>query len=233
MNVAILTAGGTGSRMNNKVPKQFITVNEIPIIIYTLEQFQNNKNVDKIIVACLKDWQPMLKAYKQEFNISKLEYIADGGATGLESIRNCVDMISGNLNKDDNLLIHDGNRPLIDDETINNSIKVCNKYGSAVTYIDINDGILAVDNDNNITDYNLSRENVKATQTPHAFKYSTISEIYNKIDDYSKYISVADAAGKMGYPLKLVYGSELNFKITTRGDLVIFKAIIDSRSGNV
>jgi 2-C-methyl-D-erythritol 4-phosphate cytidylyltransferase len=226
MNVAILTAGGTGTRMNNNVPKQFLTVNDIPIIVYTLRKFQNNKNIDKIAIACLKGWQQVMHSYKLEFGIDKLRWIVEGGATNLGSIENCLKAI-GEIGEDDNIIIHDGNRPLVSSKIIDDNLKNCSRSHGTTTIIDINDGVLIVDKNHNIIDNSVSRDNIKRTQTPHCFKFGMIEEIFNKIDDKNKYISVADAATKMGYDLKLVSGSDLNFKITTLDDLTHFKLMID------
>lgn len=229
---AILTAGGSGTRMNNNIPKQFITVNEIPIIIYTLQKFQNNPDVDKIIIACLKEWQPMLKAYISEFNISKAESVVEGGETGIESIRKCFEVIEESERKGV-VLIHDGNRPLVSDEIIHQNIVAAKSVGATTTYIDIHDGIVRVDDDLNIQASDFKREEIKPTQTPHCFTHDIISDIFQKIDDAKKYISIADAATQLGYDVKLVKGSEVNFKITTPNDLAIFEAITSKRFGNV
>lgn len=230
---AILTAGGVGSRMQKDIPKQFTTVNDIPIIIYTLRQFQKSEYIDKIVVACLKEWQPVLRAYSKEFNISKLQTIVEGGDTGIDSIYNAFNGLSDN---DDNdiVVIHDGNRPLIDEQIIKNNIEMVKKYNCATTtYIDVNDGIVRVDPNLNIQKSDLRREDIKSTQTPHGFNYKNLKEIFSKITDSSWYISLADAALNLGYDVKLVKGSELNFKITTPNDLTLFESIVNIRQGNV
>lgn len=232
MTTVILTAGGTGSRMKNNIPKQFITVNEIPIIIYTLQQFQKNKDIDKIIIACIKEWQPVLRAYSTEFNISKLDAIVEGGSTGIESIKNCFDVL-GSCESDDIVLIHDGNRPLISDDIIEENIKAAKVTGATTTYIDIHDGIIKVNKLLDIQQADFKREYVKSTQTPHCFKYGVLKQIFPKIHDFNSYISLADAATKLGYKVGLVRGSEINFKITSPNDLVLFEAILNSRFGNV
>lgn len=230
---AILTAGGVGSRMQKDVPKQFTTVNDIPIIIYTLRQFQKSEYVDKIVVACLKEWQPVLRAYSKEFNISKLQTIVEGGETGIDSIYNAFNGLSDN---DDNdiVVIHDGNRPLIDEQIIKNNIEMVKKYNCATTtYIDVNDGIVRVDSNLNIQKSDLRREDIKSTQTPHSFNYKNLKEVFGKIFDSSQYISLADAALNLGYDVKLVRGSELNFKITMPNDLMLFESIINTRQSDV
>lgn len=228
----ILTAGGTGSRMQNNIPKQFITVNEIPIIIYTLQQFQRSDSVDNIIIACIPEWQPMLRAYGREFDISKLSEVVAGGGTGIESIKNCFDAL-GEVGDDDIVIVHDGNRPLVSDIIIKSNIEAALQVGATSTYIDIHDGIVRVDESLNILHSDLKRDDVKSTQTPHAFKYSVLRSIFPKIEDMSQYISLADAATKLGYEVALVRGSEINFKITTQNDLTMFEAILNSRYKSV
>lgn len=228
---AILTAGGTGSRMQNNIPKQFLTVNNIPVIIYTLQQFQNNKNIDDIIIACLKEWQPVLRAYTQEFNISKVSSIIEGGETGIDSIVNCFNGIDTNENG--LVIIHDGNRPLVTDDIINQNLEAASVDGATSTYIDIHDGVVRVDSMLNALPTDIKRQDIKSTQTPHAFKYNTLKEIIERIDDKNKYISLADAALKFDYKVTLVKGSETNFKITTQNDLAIFESIINVRFGSV
>lgn len=232
MTIAFLTAGGSGTRMNNSIPKQFITVKEIPIIIYTLQKFQNNPNVDKIVIACLEEWQTVLKAYIREFNITKVEKIVNGGETGIDSIRNCFESVS-DLQENDTILIHDGNRPLVSDDIIEQNITSATEFGVTSTYIDIHDGIVKVDDNLNVQPGSISRASIKSTQTPHGFKYGVLGNVFSKIDNVNNYISLADAATTFGYKVALVKGSEINFKITTKNDLTIFEAIISKGSRDV
>lgn len=227
---AILTAGGVGSRMQNNIPKQFLTVNNIPIIIYTLQQFQSNENVDNIVIACLDEWQPMLRAYVKEFDISKVSSIVEGGETGVDSIINCFNEIDEN---NEIVIIHDGNRPLVTDDIINDNLVAAREIGATSTYIDIHDGIVQVDDNLHAIPTDIKRQDIKSTQTPHAFKQSVLQDIINTIDDKNAYISLADAALKLGKNLTLVKGSETNFKITTQNDLTMFEAIINMRFSGV
>ena len=231
---AILTAGGTGSRMKRNLPKQFVTVNDIPVIIYTLQRFQKNKIVENVIVACLKEWQPVLRAYGKEFNITNLKHIVNGGSTGVESIKNAFNAIE-DAKDDDIVLIHDGNRPLVDDDIIENNITSAKKTGVTTTYTDIHDGVIKVDKSLKIQKSDITRDDIKSTQTPHCFKYKTLKKIFSEIDDvdFSKYISLADMASRLNYEVALVKGSDLNFKITTPDELALFEAIINSKYGNV
>lgn len=122
MNIAILTAGGVGSRTHQDIPKQFIHVNNKPVIIYTLEAFQKHPNVDEICVAILEGWDQILWAYAKQFNITKLKYVVTGGTTGQESIFNGLSAIRKDHSDDDVVIIHDGNRPMVEPEVITNNL---------------------------------------------------------------------------------------------------------------
>ena len=113
MNTAIIIAGGIGSRMGQEIPKQFLTVNEIPIIIYTLKAFQQHKNIDRIVVACLSGWEEALKAYCKQFAITKLEAVVVAGNTRFESICNGLNYLEKSSCSSDLITIHDANRPLV------------------------------------------------------------------------------------------------------------------------
>ena len=110
MVVALLTAAGTGSRMGQDIPKQFMYVEEKPIIIHTMDAFQHHPSIDAMMVVTLPAWREVLKAYASQFNISKLKWIVDGGETGQESIHNGLKELSKHLSDDDTVMIHDGNR---------------------------------------------------------------------------------------------------------------------------
>jgi 2-C-methyl-D-erythritol 4-phosphate cytidylyltransferase len=134
--IALLTAGGIGSRMQQDIPKQFLHVNNKPIIIYTLEAFQNNPNIDSIIIAVLQDWDNILWAYAKQYKITKLKWVVTGGATGQESIHNClVKLEEEGIDTNTPIMIHDGNRPMISQDIIADSIATFKKYGSAVAAI--------------------------------------------------------------------------------------------------
>ena len=111
MNIALLIAGGKGVRMNQDIPKQFLNINDKPVIIYTLEAFQKHPEIDEIAVVCLEGWQEILWAYARQFNISKLKWVVDGGLCGQESILNGVFELEKHYEDNDIVLIHDGIRP--------------------------------------------------------------------------------------------------------------------------
>ena len=106
-NVAIILAGGVGSRMGGKMPKQFLSLNDKPVIIHTLENFQKHPQIDSIIIVCVKDWISHLQEILDEYNISKVSSIVEGGETGHDSTRNGIFSLKGVLNDDDFIIIHD------------------------------------------------------------------------------------------------------------------------------
>lgn len=234
MNVAVLTAGGSGTRMNNNIPKQFLTVNDIPIIIYTLRSFQCNERIDKIVVACLKAWQPALESYKKEFSITKLDMIVDGGNEGSESISNCLDGLTDVCSDDDIIIIHDGNRPFVSHEVIDDAIKVCMENGNAVAVTPSTEVLVEDKGNRMLSIKSLSRDDIKRTQTPHVFLYGDLKRIYAQIKQKGlKPVATCDAAIALGIPIHLSVGSALNFKITTQEDLKLFRSLINHGEVNV
>lgn len=230
MNVVILTAAGVGSRMNNNIPKQFLTVNNKPVVLYTLEAFQNHPSIDMIVVACLKGWEPILQAYAKQYNITKLQKIVLGGNSGQESIYNCLKELKEICSDNDIIMVHDGNRPLINDEVINDSIAVCHNKGNAVAQIPCTE-VIVTTKDQISCDKQLDRDFTKKTQTPHTFKFKEIYNGYKTITESGKTQVAAPCAVMMDIGKKIYFsnGSELNFKITTAEDLELFEAIIEKR----
>ena len=121
--IAILIAGGSGSRMGQDIPKQFINVYDKPVLLYTLEGFQKHPMIDAIEVVCLDGWHDILRAYAKQFGITKLQWIVSGGSTGQESIRNGVYHLEGIAKPDDIIIIHDGIRPLVDETVLTDVIR--------------------------------------------------------------------------------------------------------------
>ena len=143
--IALLTAAGVGSRMKQDIPKQFLHIENKPLIIYTLEVFQAHPSIDSIIVVCLDGWQNILKAYADQFNIDKLEYIVSGGRTGQESIKKGIDELKKYYPEDSIVLVHDGNRGLVSQEIISDALSTYFQKGSAVAAIPCNEAIFNSD----------------------------------------------------------------------------------------
>ena len=175
MNIAIIIAGGSGNRMGQDIPKQFISVYDKPIIIYTLESFQKHPMIDAIEVVCINGWEAVLHAYAKQFGITKLKWIVRGGKTGQESIRNGVFNLENQCSDDDVVIVHDGIRPLIDEKVLSDVIICCKKNGNAVTSLPYNEQIFVIDSDNEkTTSQYVPREKLRRVQTPQAYLFKKL-----------------------------------------------------------
>lgn len=229
MIVAILIAGGTGSRMGKDIPKQFLNVYDKPIIIYTLEGFQKHPEIDAIEVVCLNGWHEVLWAYAKQYGISKLKWIVSGGETGQESIRNGVFSLEDKCKEDDIVIIHDGIRPLVEPAVLSDVIAKCRQYGNAVTSMPYNEQIFIVDDDISTTQY-IPRETLRRVSTPQAYLFGKLDAAYHrafneKIGIYgSSYTNTMMV--ELGERLFFAAGSDKNIKLTTTDDLELFKAYL-------
>lgn len=227
MNVAILTAAGVGSRFGTDVPKQFLTVYNKPIIIYTLEKFENHPGIDAILVTCLSGWEPVLEAYAKQYKITKLKWIIKGGKTGQESIKNGIDFLNEKLPGDTVILIHDGNRALVSSDIISNSIATCKEKGNAVTIIPCQEVIVET-KDQESSNVFFERDNLKRTQTPHTFYLKDLVEAHKEAGKrgITNTSATCDLMMRLGKTIYFSQGNEKNIKITTTDDMEIFKALI-------
>ena len=125
MNVAVIIAGGSGSRMGQDIPKQFINVYDKPVLVYTLEGFQKHPQIDHILVVCIDGWHDVVKAYAKQFGVDKLQWVVSGGNSGQESIRNGIYALEGICSDNDIVIIHDGIRPLVDETVLTDVIVKC------------------------------------------------------------------------------------------------------------
>ena len=179
MNVALLTAAGSGTRRIIDIPKQFIHVDNKPVIIYTLEAFQRHPSIDAIIVVTLDSWSSVLWAYAKQFNITKLKWVVPGGDSGQESIRNGLKKLREELVDEDVVMIHDGNRPLISSEIISDSLATFAKYGSAVAVIPCTEVVFESE-DGYSSCVSTEREKLFRTQTPHTYTLGNLLNAHKK-----------------------------------------------------
>lgn len=231
MNIAVIIAGGSGHRMGQDIPKQFINVYDKPVLIYTLESFQNHPMVDKIVVVCIEGWENVVKAYASQFNITKLTAIVPGGKSGQESIRNGVFYLEGKAKDDDIIIIHDGIRPLVEPSVLSDVITICQKYGNAVTSLPYNEQIFLVDEKQpDTTTKYIPRETLRRVSTPQAYQFKLLDTKYheafeNGIGIYgSSYTNTMMV--ELGVRLHFAAGSDKNIKLTTKDDLELFKAYL-------
>lgn len=229
-NIALIIAGGVGARMHQDIPKQFMNVNDRPIIVYTLQAFQNHPNIDAIEVVCLDGWHDILRAYCKQFEITKLENIVSGGETGQDSIRNGLYDIAKRYKDDDDIvLIHDSIRPMVSQDIISDNIRVCREFGNATTVIPCTSVMLKTE-DSIVSEGQVPRDNLKITQTPQAFFLNELLAVHAEAIKKDLLPSIASCALyiEMGKKVYLSKGSEKNIKITTSEDIEIFSALLKS-----
>lgn len=217
--------------MGHEIPKQFIEVYGKPVIIYTLEAFENNSQIDFIECVCIDGWQDHLEALAKEHNISKLKLITTGGTTGQESIRNGVEGLANFASAGDTVIIHDGVRPMIDQEILTDVIRVCKLKGNAVTSMPYNEQIFVVNpNDESTTTQFIPRETLRRVSTPQAYEYKKLAESYKKAFQRGIGISGSSYTNTMmvelGETLHFAAGSDKNLKLTTPENLESFKAYL-------
>ena len=229
MTTAIIIAGGTGRRMGQSIPKQFISVYEKPVIIYTLEGFQRHPQIDAIEVVCIDGWHDVLRAYAEQFGITKLKWVVSGGETAQESIRNGVFFLEEKISPDDVVIIHDGIRPLVEEEILSDVIIKCRQYGNAVTSMPYNEQIFVIDNDISTVKY-IPREMLRRVANPQAYKFGKLDWAYHEA--YEKEIGIYGSSYtntmmvELGERLYFAAGSEKNIKLTTQDNLELFKGYL-------
>lgn len=234
MNIAIIFAGGTGQRMNTKTkPKQFLELHGKPIIIYTLEQFEQHELIDGIVLVCVEGWLDYCEELIKKFNITKVRSIVQGGRTGMLSryygIRKAAELF-----EDDTIcLIHDGVRPLIDQDTITKNIESVMINGSAITVSPAIETIAIKDKGNKVGQI-IDRSHCQMAKAPQSFRLRELLEVHEKAINEGV-VDCIDTAYLMqinGHPLFTVEGLSENIKITTPIDFYTFRAIIDARENS-
>lgn len=228
MNVALIIAGGAGSRTGQDIPKQFISVFDKPILAYTLISFQSHPMVDAIEVVCLEGWENMVLSYAKQCGIDKLKWIVAGGGSGQESIRNGVYNLEGKIGDDDIVIVHDGIRPLVDNAVLSDVILKAERFGNAVTSLPYNEQIFVVsDDDPATTTRYIPRETLRRVSTPQAYKFGLLDEKYHEA--FSRGVGIHGSAYtntmmvELGVRLHFAAGSDKNIKITTKDDLELFR----------
>lgn len=236
--VALVLAGGVGSRMGQEIPKQFIEINNKPILIYTLEGFEKSDYIDSILVVCVDGWHKKLKNYAKQFKIDKLKWIVSGGSSGQESIRNGLFFLEDKCLDDDIVVIHDGIRPMVDETVLEDVIETAIKYGNGVSSLPYNEQIFIIDKNNtNSSIQYINRETLRRVSTPQAYNYSTIINAYKEAFEKEVGIHGSHYANTMmvelGHRVYFAKGSDKNIKLTTPEDLELFKGYLKAEESNL
>lgn len=233
--IAIIIAGGSGSRMGQSIPKQFITIHDKPVLIYTLESFQRHPMVDAIEVVCIDGWQEVVWAYSRQYCIDKLKWVVTGGKSGQESIRNGVFNLEAECSNDDIIIIHDGIRPLVDEFVLSDVIEIAREKGNAVTSLPYNEQIFIINEDDPSTTCKfIPRETLRRVATPQAYSFAKLNWAYHEA--FEKKIGIYGSSYTntmmvdLGETLHFAKGSDKNIKLTTQDDMELFKGYLERHS---
>lgn len=230
-SIAVIFAGGSGKRMNTvSRPKQFLELNGKPVMIYTLELFDNHPNIDAIFVVCLESWIPFLKKQIKKFEINKVVEIVSGGETGQDSIYKglcAAERWTKNNNVDANVLIHDGVRPLITEKTISDNIETCKQKGNCITCVPATETFIVKQKDGTLEIP--ERADSLIARAPQSFKLSDILVAHRKAIEEGKhdFIDSCTMMSHYGHKMNTIIGPMENIKITTPTDFFIFRAMVE------
>ena len=236
MNIGVILAGGIGERVGAKCPKQFIEVFGKPVLAYTIEVFQNHPEIDQIEVVCHKEWKDYLKNMILKYNLTKVKWITDGGDTFQESVLNGIVNLSNEVSGDDIILVHFGASPFVKEYILTDAIRVCKEKGNAISTTDYfllsgyKHSTSSVNDPDNYTEEYIDRDTVACMNSPHAFKYDFIKDIYDEAIETGIINQVEPHTTTLMYKLgKRVYfskGSQTNIKITQKEDLELFEGYV-------
>jgi 2-C-methyl-D-erythritol 4-phosphate cytidylyltransferase len=228
MNIALIIAGGKGERTKQEIPKQFIHIENKPLVIYTMEAFEQHPAIDVVSVVCLEGWHDILWAYAKQYGIRKLKWIVNGGEKGHDSIHNGLMVLKNHYTDDDIVLIHDAIRCLLSQDIISDGLSTYSKYGSAVTVIPCTEVVFR-SADGNVSDEEIPRNQLFRTQTPQIFSLGKLLWAHEEAEKRHIVAPLATCSlmQALGEKVHFSSGSEKNFKITTVDDIEIFKAMLN------
>lgn len=223
----IILAGGVGSRLKSAVPKQFIEIDGCPIIVHTIRNFQDNPNIDHIIVVCLGNWIEHTKNIVKKYNLDKVTDVVPGGASGHISTKNGVYFLKNRLSEQDYVIIHDAARPIVSQEVINDLIETAKKNGNACSAVSCYETVVLTENRLSGKEQ-IDRNRVIRVQTPQCYKYGLIKSLYEKAeaDKREDFVYANILAMEYGVEIFFSKGTNNNIKITTKEDIALFRALL-------
>lgn len=231
MNVAVIFAGGTGQRMRAKTkPKQFLELHGKPILVYTIEHFQRHKEIDGIVLVILESWIDYCKELIDTYHLTKVKAVVVGGKTGQESIYKGLTAVEKLFGSEKvTVLVHDGVRPLIDEQTITDALLCVGEHGNAITVTPAIETVSVTDENGMIVNV-MERSQCFMARAPQCFQLSDLLGCHRRaIKDQKEFIDSASMMRYYGFDLYTVEGAIENIKITTPSDFYLFRAIVDAR----
>ena len=235
MNIAIILSGGVGTRMGKDIPKQYIEVNNLPIISYCLKTFLSNENIDAVVIGVADEWRDYVEKQIELFNSNKPVHFTIPGETRQYSIFNALNLIKGlGYKEDDIVIIHDAARPLVSNELINSCLNGCLHADGVMPVIPVKDTIYLSRNAKEI-DSLLNRNHLWAGQAPEAFVFGKYLNVHDAMsrEDLLKINGSTEIAYNAGLKIELIEGDFMNFKITTPEDLSNFENIISTLNESI
>jgi 2-C-methyl-D-erythritol 4-phosphate cytidylyltransferase len=229
MNIAVILAGGVGSRVGADRPKQFIEILGKPILAYTVEKFNSHPEVDAIEIVCVESHLEYLREMVNEYNLDKVKWITKGGDTFQGSVKNGIANLKNKICDDDIVLVHFGASPFIESDIISDAIRVCAEKGNAISTTNFIYLSGIKDDDTKTTKY-IDRDTICCMNTPHAFRYKFICDLYdegertgviNRVEPHTTTMMY-----ELGKPIYFSKGTQTNIKITTKEDLDLFEGYV-------
>lgn len=229
-SIAVIFAGGSGARMGSGIPKQFTQIEGKPIIIHTLENFEDHDEIDEIYISCKEDYIAKLDKLTKRYLITKVVKIVAGGATGQDSIYNALVAAADRGSSDDIVLIHDGVRPHITARLISDNIASVREHGSGITCTSMLETPILSDSETHVED-TIARERIFTAQAPQSFYLGEILEAHNTVreqnPDYAGIVDSCTLMKSLGKEIFIVNGHRGNIKVTTPEDLYLLKGLIE------
>lgn len=229
MNIAIIFAGGKGSRMKSEVPKQFLKINGKDILVHTIEVFQHHNMIDKIYISTLKDYIPYVNQLVKDNNLNKVVSIIEGGETAQDSIYKALKKAESENDSNCITLLHDGVRPFLSSDVITDNIEGVKKYGNAITSIQAFETIMMSKKGKLVDDVTIRNETFIG-QAPQSFYLKDIIDAHEQIrkskNGYTNMVDACTILRYLGKDVHLVHGNRGNIKITTPEDVYTFKAFL-------
>ena len=225
MNYVIIIAGGVGSRLGAPIPKQFVEVLGKPVIVYTMEHFQNHPEIDAVELVCVDGYQEHLKSIVEKYGITKVIKIVRGGSEYERSIMNGVAGLEGIAKPDDVIMIHWAASPFLSEDIISDNIRVCKDKGNAITAS--YSYLLYGSNDGDCALKAINRDSFMTLSAPQSFRYEVIKNLYKQVEENNLFETIDEHhttvfMAKLGIPLYFSKGSHTNIKITTKEDIDLF-----------
>ena len=236
MNIALVLAGGVGNRLGAKIPKQFVDVLGKPVLVYTIEAFERHPEIDAVLVVCVKPYIDFMWELKEKYRLNKIRWITEGGDTFQMSVLNGVRFLEDKISKDDTVLIHFGASPFITGDIISDCIRICKEKGNAISTTDFyllsGKKIMteSVSDPGNYTEEYINRDTIAIMNTPHAFKYGFVSDLYKEAIETGVIDTLEPHTTTLMYAMKkriyFAQGNQLNIKITKKEDLDLFEGYV-------